>query len=640
MSRMFERLLNKTGGYFILVVVALAQFATYIFTIPVSLFIRLNAEFTNEQFSQLWLVTIVFMVLALVTLLTYTFLSNRQAIVRLQDFHADKVRSGETTQEKDAWLQICSLPWRFARSAIFITLLVGFTPMLVYEAFILRLPIDQVVYTAIGVLIASLSVITLGMIALEGMLTPARQMLLPKSYDTQLAGTSSLRIFAKLNLVILTLITIGVLLVAPIGYHFTFQALNSPAQTNLLVNYQIQSLGFGLLAIILGAGLAWMLSQSVSVPLKHLVEVFQKVEIGDRNQSAIVTSSDEIGALTVYFNRMLASVNNLQTGLESQVAERTAQLAAVNEVGRAASAILDPDELIEKVVNLITDRLGHYYSALFIVEPTGKWAELQSATGEAGRVLRESRHRLEVGGRSMVGTAIDQKQACIALDIGEEPVRFDNPILPYTHSEIALPLIVGNRVLGALDVQSTKQEAFGRQDVETLQNMASQVAIALENARLFQETRERLQEVQTVQRQYLREAWSSQATRENLEYGVGDETVSEHDTALNVPLTLRDQTIGQITLTGDTEWSPEERVWVESVATQTAIALENARLTEEGREQANLERTVAEITTKIWSANTIDGILHTAAKEIGRALNLSEATIELQGEEEGAPRNE
>jgi GAF domain-containing protein/HAMP domain-containing protein len=640
MSRMFERLLNKTGGYFILVVVALAQFATYIFTIPVSLFIRLNAEFTNEQFSQLWLVTIVFMVLALVTLLTYTFLSNRQAIVRLQDFHADKVRSGETTQEKDAWLQICSLPWRFARSAIFITLLVGFTPMLVYEAFILRLPIDQVVYTAIGVLIASLSVITLGMIALEGMLTPARQMLLPKSYDTQLAGTSSLRIFAKLNLVILTLITIGVLLVAPIGYHFTFQALNSPAQTNLLVNYQIQSLGFGLLAIILGAGLAWMLSQSVSVPLKHLVEVFQKVEIGDRNQSAIVTSSDEIGALTVYFNRMLARVNNLQTGLESQVAERTAQLAAVNEVGRAASAILDPDELIEKVVNLITDRLGHYYSALFIVEPTGKWAELQSATGEAGRVLRESRHRLEVGGRSMVGTAIDQKQACIALDIGEEPVRFDNPILPYTHSEIALPLIVGNRVLGALDVQSTKQEAFGRQDVETLQNMASQVAIALENARLFQETRERLQEVQTVQRQYLREAWSSQATRENLEYGVGDETVSEHDTALNVPLTLRDQTIGQITLTGDTEWSPEERVWVESVATQTAIALENARLTEEGREQANLERTVAEITTKIWSANTIDGILHTAAKEIGRALNLSEATIELQGEEEGAPRNE
>jgi len=296
-----------------------------------------------------------------------------------------------------------------------------------------------------------------------------------------------------------------------------------------------------------------------------------------------------------------------------------------------------PIELIEKIVGLITERFGHYYAALFLVDSTGKWAELRGATGETGRVLREARHRLEVGGKSMVGSSIAMKQARIALDVGAEPVRFDNPLLPYTHSEIALPLIIGEHVLGALDVQSTKQSAFSAQDVQTLQNMANQVAIALENAHLFQETLARLKEVQTVQRQYLQEAWNFEAKRENLKYGVGDEIVSEHDTSLNVPLALRDQVIGQITLTGEAEWPPEERAWVESVATQAAIALENARLMETGRVQAGLERTVAEITTRIWSAGTMDGILHTAAKEIGRALNASEATIELQVETKESP---
>jgi GAF domain-containing protein len=265
---------------------------------------------------------------------------------------------------------------------------------------------------------------------------------------------------------------------------------------------------------------------------------------------------------------------------------------------------------------------------------------LKSATGEAGRVLRESHHRLSLDGKSMVGTAISQKQARIALDIGAESVRFDNPLLPYTHSEIALPLIAGERVLGALDVQSTKQSAFGESDIETLQNMASQVAVALENARLFQETRQRLQELQTVQRQYLQEAWTSLSAQKNLEYGIGDDAATITAIALNVPLTLRDQIIGQIRLEGDAEWSPEERAWVEAVATQTSIALENARLMEESRDQASIERTVAEITARVWSANTIDSILQTAAKEIGRALNLSEATIALEAEEQGASKNE
>jgi GAF domain-containing protein len=344
--------------------------------------------------------------------------------------------------------------------------------------------------------------------------------------------------------------------------------------------------------------------------------------------------------LEVHFNRMITQLEGLQTSLEKQVAERTAQLSAVNEVGRSVSAILDPEELIEKVVNLITNRFGHYYTAIFLVDATGKWAELKSATGETGRVLRESRHRLAVDGRNMVGTAISQRVARIALDVGAEPVRFNNPLLPYTRSEIAIPLIAGERVLGALDVQSTREAAFAPSDIETFQNMANQVAIAIENARLFQEINIRLQELQAAQRDYVHDAWSSLSRLENFEYGVGEVTAAASDTTLQVPLALRDEVIGQISVEGNEVWSPEERAWVESVATQAAIALENARLMEASRAQASLDRTVAEITTRIWSVSTVDGILQTAAREIGRALNLSETVIELGVEEKGSGQHE
>lgn len=633
-------LLKRSGGYFILIAAALAQAAAYLVTIPVSLFVWTNAEFNMGQFRQLWSVTAAGMVLSLPILSAYLFLTSRQAFSRLQDHAKDRANSGGEQDEAAAWKQISSLPWRFAKAAALLALLVAFLPTLAYEIAVLKLDADRVIYTAIGVCISSLILVPFGVAALEGMLAPARQALLPGNFQTQLTNAASLRLLPKLSLLILTLIAIGILLVAPIGYRFTSLALQESSRPNLLFNYQIQSVGFSLFALLLGAGLAWMLSRSVAVPLNNLVEIFLKVEQGDLHQQAPVISSDETGELTILFNRMIHRVGSLQSGLEEQVANRTAQLEAVIEVGRAASAILDPDKLIERTVNLITDRFGHYYAAIFLLDASGRWAELKNATGEAGRVLRESHHRLAADNRSMVGAAVSQKQARIALDAGLEPVRFNNPLLPYTRSEIALPLIVGDRVLGALDIQSTYESAFGDEAIETFQSMANQVAIALENARLFQETRQRLQELQIAQRQYIHEAWQATSSREPLEYGVGDEAPHDDGSSIEVPLTLRSEVIGQISMTGEGEWSAEERAWIESVATQASIALENARLMDENRRQAGMERAVAEITTHIWSVGDIDGILQPAVREIGRAFNLAEATISLQMDGQGANDHE
>jgi len=315
--------------------------------------------------------------------------------------------------------------------------------------------------------------------------------------------------------------------------------------------------------------------------------------------------------------------------LEERVADRTRQFKAVNQVGSAASSLLDPDELIDQVVNLITDQFGYYYAALFLVDPTNRWAELKSATGEAGHLLRENKHRLEIGGKSMVGTAINNRAARVALNVEMEQNRFKNPLLPYTRSEIALPLLVGGRVLGALDVQAVQEGAFGPQEIDTLQNMANQVSIALDNARLFQQVQQDLNEIQNIQREYTTQTWERMPNKDELHYEVGDEISDEKDNELEVSLVMRGGIIGNIKLESENEWTPEQRNLIESIASQASLALENARLVEESQASAGRERLIAEISGKIWSSTSMDGILRTAAQELGKALNASEATIEL-----------
>ena len=180
--------------------------------------------------------------------------------------------------------------------------------------------------------------------------------------------------------------------------------------------------------------------------------------------------------------------------LEETVARRTRdlehraiQLATAADVGRAAASLLDLDSLSLRVVELVRDRFDLYYAGMFLLDETGTQAVLQAGSGEAGRIMKGQGHSLEVGGQSMVGAACARREARIALDVGEEPVRFDNPVLPETRSEMALPLMMGDRVLGALDVQSTEAAAFSEEDVTALQLVADQVAVAVDNALKFSE---------------------------------------------------------------------------------------------------------------------------------------------------------
>ncbi|MBN1889040.1 MAG: GAF domain-containing protein [Thermoflexales bacterium] len=248
----------------------------------------------------------------------------------------------------------------------------------------------------------------------------------------------------------------------------------------------VVSIGGLVLAFVLIVGLANV--YYVLSPLATLQRNVEQVASGQLERSIELDRRDEFGGLARAINKLTANLRQSYLTMEQQVTARTAQLRAGAEIARAASSILDPQELLQQTIDLICDRFNYYYAAIFLLEsaaPAEKAVvRLRAGRGKAGQAMLATGHKFELGA-GMVGWVCANQQPRIALDVGADAVRFANPLLPDTRSEIALPLQVGGRILGALDVQSTQEAAFDDSDIVLLQGMADQIAVALENARLF-----------------------------------------------------------------------------------------------------------------------------------------------------------
>ena len=212
-----------------------------------------------------------------------------------------------------------------------------------------------------------------------------------------------------------------------------------------------------------------------------------------------------------------------QTLLMQQSRRRALQLQTAAEVSRAASSILDPEVLALQVVELVRERFDLYYVGLFLVDQTGewtgepnRWAVLRAGTGEAGRLMLQQGHKLEIGGASMIGWCIANKQARIALDVGKDAIRFDNPFLPETRSELALPLISRGQPVGALTIQSSREAAFSEEDIAVLQTMADQLANAIANARLYNQAQQEIAERKRAEQELTQERNLFRALLDNL----------------------------------------------------------------------------------------------------------------------------
>lgn len=430
-------------------------------------------------------------------------------------------------------------------------------------------------------------------------------------------------------------------------------------------------------AVIIGILIA-IVANLFLAPIIRLTEAAGKISSGDLNTQVKITSQDELGILGNSFNSMTRQLKDFIDTLEKRVDERTRQLAEQNEslqfrsrqlqtvaeVARSIVSTREVDTLLTNVTQVVSERFGFYHVGVFLLDETGDYAVLRAANSEGGQRMLVRQHRLRVGQVGIVGYATGSGEPRIATDVGEDAVYFNNPDLPQTKSEMALPLKLGDKVIGALDIQSTKSNAFTDEDIELFNTLANQIAIAINNNQLYEETTKALEETQNLYRQYLQQEWTRQTTdigNKNYKFTPEglipyDEDLPEVNMVLNtgrpvfrtqksesekdvvnsvmaVPITLSGEPIGAIYLqekaAHDYVWSQSELATVQAVADQVAQTLENARLFEQTIRRADRERKVLEITSKIRSTNDPQEMLKITLEELRRNLGAKQAQIVL-----------
>jgi GAF domain-containing protein len=285
-----------------------------------------------------------------------------------------------------------------------------------------------------------------------------------------------------------------------------------------------------------------------------------------------------------------------------------------------------------------------------LLDKDERFAVLRESTGTVGAQLKARGHKLGVGSKSLIGWVTHNRQHRIALDVGEDPFHFKNPLLPDTRSELAIPLRVGDRLLGALDVQSTAPNAFGASDLQVIQTVADQLSIAIENALLFARTEASLQELSQLYQRMTNTSWRGLLRGKSTQkvYEASQNVPTAAGTAglpLLVPLVLRGQTLGYIELHGrrPEEWSPEERAALNNVASQVASALESAALLEETQRRRLQEQVISDITQQMRASFDPAAVVQSGVRELGKALGATEVIVRLtpgarpahRGSEEG-----
>jgi GAF domain-containing protein len=408
------------------------------------------------------------------------------------------------------------------------------------------------------------------------------------------------------------------------------------------------------LALLLGLAASFVVARSITLRLGNLTEAASSLRQGQWGQLVTVVGRDEIAQLSEAFITMSAQLRDLIGSLEQRVTERTAALEvrsrylqASAEVGRAASSILESDQLIRQAVELIRERFELYYVGLFLADEPGEWAVLRAGTGEAGQKMLARGHKLRIGGDSMIGWSIANAQPRIAQVAAQDAVRLATAELPDTRSEAALPLRSRGRVLGALSVQSDKPGVFDEAALAVLQIMADQVALAISNAQLFQQAQASLEAERRAYGELSQQAWKQLLGRRGDLGFVRDQTglvpamdelapqmqeamlknqiaVSQDGGAtLAVPIQVRGQVVGVVDVerpNDASKWTPEEIALIETLTEQLGMALEGARLYQDTQRRAARERVLREVTARVRSSTDPETVLKSLLREVGTVL--------------------
>jgi GAF domain-containing protein len=376
-----------------------------------------------------------------------------------------------------------------------------------------------------------------------------------------------------------------------------------------------------------------------------------------KSESSLRDSNKELQELNQTLEERVSSRTAELELANQQNEKRAREFEAIAQVARATTSNESLETLLPRLTVLISEQFGFYHTGIFLLDESREHAVLRAANSPGGKRMLERKHRLEVGQTGIVGFVSATGNPRIALDVGSDAVFFNNPDLPDTRSEIALPLLGANEIIGVLDVQSTISNAFQEEDIEILSTLADQVAAAIQNARSFETMQELLREAQRVSSTYMQDAWQILQSEETTTgYRVTENEVSaltkplrsievkkaiqnkqtvmeSGETAvLAIPIRMRDDVIGVIDIrtSVEHEWDEDEVDIAEAVAERLALALEASLLLKTTQRQAEIERIKTDISGKIGATTQFDSILRTAAEELSRVLGGSEVLVQIQ----------
>ena len=429
---------------------------------------------------------------------------------------------------------------------------------------------------------------------------------------------------------------------------------------NAEIQNTLQEMTVILIFLFIGSVIISLLvGQIITRPLLRLTKTVETISEGNLAVRANINTEDEIGVLARAFNGMTDRLSENLTNLEGRVSERTEELEIANErnthranqfeaITRVAQTIRSTqtlESLLPLITVTISEQFDFYHVGIFLLDTRREYAVLVAANSEGGKKMLERNHSLLVGGTGIVGFVTHSGQPRVALNVGLDSAYFNNPDLPDTLSEIALPLRIGSEIFGALDVQSKRTNAFTQEDISILSTLADQVSIAIQNARSYQQTREALAQAEASSIQLSGQQWKQFLVSQDIKGftfdGVDLKQVTQSDKqrphSLAIPLTLRGAKIGSIKLNSsdpDRMWTDDEIAMVQAAAERTSLALESARLLQEAQKRATKERVIGEISAKIGSSSNIESILQTAIQELGNTLPGTDIAIQFKNSQE------
>jgi GAF domain-containing protein len=389
---------------------------------------------------------------------------------------------------------------------------------------------------------------------------------------------------------------------------------------------------------------------------KSLRDAIQRATTSEKN---LLISNEQLKELNQSLENRVESRTAELTIANARNERRARQFEAIAQVARATTSIHDENTLLSRLAQVISEQFGFYHVGIFLLDEEHQQAVLRASNSEGGRKMLARRHHLKIGHAGIVGHVAASGTPRIALDVELDAAFKDNPDLPETHSELALPLKAGDQIIGVLDVQSKEVNAFKSEDTEILYILADQVAIAIQNARAHDATQRLLDEAQKASAAYIKETWRLlQSQEKKIGYLVSDNLVkplerfvSTHyfnkvlsqgevlmengNTAtLAIPIRLRDEVVGVMDIQVATghEWDPDEVDIAKAVADRLSLALETATLLESTQRRAEIERLTAEISGKVSASINLRNVLQTAVEELGNVLPGSDIVIQFSSD--------